>query len=96
LADARGFFFFAQARPEKNDPGCLLPSDEGDYLTQLSLKNTQVTDKGLTVLREWRQLKEVDLTGSRATNRGVADLQQALPGAKIIGANGEGLESGRD
>ena len=68
---------------------------EYDYLTHLSLRDTQVTDKGLAVLRGCRQLKEVDLTGSKTTKVGVADLQQALPSAKIIGANGEKVESGR-
>jgi hypothetical protein len=64
-----------------------------DYLTHISLKNTQVTDRGLIVLRDCRQLKEVDLTGTKTTNEGVADLRQVLPSAKIIGANGETLES---
>jgi hypothetical protein len=53
-------------------------------LRTLDLSATPITDAGLVHLKQLNQLQTVILTGTRVTDAGVADLQTALPRAKII------------
>jgi serine/threonine protein kinase/Leucine-rich repeat (LRR) protein len=52
-------------------------------LEKLSLAGSGVGDEGLTALHAMSQLRELDLSGSKATEAGVAELRKALPKCKI-------------
>lgn len=52
-------------------------------LEWLSLEGTGITDAGLLNLRGLERLQSVDLRKTRVSAAGVADLQRALPGARI-------------
>jgi selenocysteine-specific translation elongation factor len=49
----------------------------------LQLGNTEVTDKGLSGLKELTRLKLLRLSSSRATKQGIEDLKRSLPNAEI-------------
>jgi hypothetical protein len=51
----------------------------------LWLTNTQVSDAGLVHLQRLSGLKEISLKDTLVTDKGVAELQRALPGLKIEG-----------
>lgn len=48
-------------------------------LTRLSLANTAISDAGLPCLYELDKLRHLDLTGTRVTSAGVAELKRRLP-----------------
>ena len=53
-------------------------------LTWLRLTDaSDVTDAGLKELKDLKQLTSLDLSGTKVTADGVADLQKARPGCKI-------------
>jgi hypothetical protein len=52
---------------------------------RLNLSDTVVTDAGLRYLQGMDCIGWLNLTGTKATARGVANLRKALPKAKIIG-----------
>ena len=73
------------------DLGCTRVTDAGltrladlKELKEIHLYYTRVTDVGLVRLKELRGLTWLNLTGTNVTAAGVADLQAALPGARII------------
>jgi hypothetical protein len=53
-------------------------------LQVLRLKDTRLGDEALAELKSLPQLREVALEGSRVTEKGMADLEQARPGIRII------------
>ena len=53
-------------------------------LEDLSLANTQVSDAGLEYLKPMKRLQKLALGNTRVTDAGVAELQQALPGLRIL------------
>jgi hypothetical protein len=42
-----------------------------------------VTDAGLVHLKSLRNLKCIDLSGTKVTDAGIAQLRRALPGLKV-------------
>ena len=52
-------------------------------LGRFSLAGSKGTDKGLKHLHRLTRWKELDLTGTKVTEDGVAALQKALPKCKI-------------
>jgi hypothetical protein len=71
------------ARTQVSDMG--LRHLEGlSRLRCLDLEGTQVTNKGLARLHGLRELKTLYLARTRVTDAGVDQLQQALPGLKIV------------
>ena len=46
-------------------------------------KCTKITDAGLVHLKGLTNLQELDLSRTRTTDAGVAELQKALPNCKI-------------
>jgi hypothetical protein len=52
-------------------------------LEKLKLNSTQITDVGLQRLKEIKQLRELSLTHTKATDAGVLKLHQALPNCEI-------------
>jgi hypothetical protein len=53
-------------------------------LRRLDLSSTRITDQGLTHLKGLKQLQMINLQGTKVTAGGVAELQKALPAAKIL------------
>jgi hypothetical protein len=53
-------------------------------VTVLYLDRTQVGDLGLSLLQK-RPLETLSVNQTRATNRGVSELQRALPNCRIFG-----------
>ena len=49
----------------------------------LYLSNTKVSDAGLEHLKEMKELRYLGLTGTNVTDKGVKELQAALPDCKI-------------
>jgi hypothetical protein len=52
---------------------------------RLNLSHTAVTDSGLRYLQGMDCIQWLNLTGTKATARGVANLRKAMPKAQIIG-----------
>ena len=48
------------------------------------LRDTQITDGGLTHLKGLTSLSELEVHNTHVTDDGVNELQQALPDLKII------------
>jgi hypothetical protein len=59
-----------------NDP-------EFDRLEALDLSRSSVTDVGLKQLHGLGSLREIDLSGTKVTGEGVADLQKSLPNCRV-------------
>ena len=55
------------------------------HLQWLSLSRTQITDAGLERLKRLSELQYLFLYNTHVTERGVKELQQALPNCKIYG-----------
>ncbi len=51
---------------------------------ELRIGGPNVTDVGLVHLKGLRSLRSLDLSGTKVTDAGVADLQRALPNLEII------------
>ena len=61
----------------------------------LNLKGTvNVTDEGVRYLARMKQLREVNLTGTRVTEEGLAELHKALPRCKVVGETSPSLPAG--
>jgi hypothetical protein len=67
-------------KPTDDDLACLEPIIG---LRSLNLSGAPVTDAGLEHLRGLKNLYHVDLTNTRVTTKGAAELQRALPDAYI-------------
>jgi hypothetical protein len=52
-------------------------------LKQLGLRDTQVSDRGLGIVRHFEQLEELDLSGTQITDEGLACLE-GLPRLKLL------------
>ena len=48
------------------------------------MRGPKVTDAGLKHLAGLKQLRKLDLTGTKVTDKGKADLKKALPNLKIM------------
>jgi pyridoxine 5'-phosphate synthase PdxJ len=46
-------------------------------------RNSKLTDAALKELAGLKELRELNLGGTKVTHAGVAELQKALPGCKI-------------
>lgn len=53
-------------------------------LVRIGLSGTPVTDAGLKHLNGLKQLREVSLAGTQVTADGVLDLEEAIPGLRVI------------
>jgi hypothetical protein len=53
-------------------------------MSHLRLHDTAVTDAGLDKLRGLPELRRLDLWRTRATDRGVERLREAIPGLVVI------------
>lgn len=58
-------------------------------INTLDLSDTAVTDHGAAALRGVRGVSLIDLSGTSVTPRAVADLQRALPAARVVHARRE-------
>lgn len=52
-------------------------------LEEIDLRNTQITDDGLAYLLDMKNLKKLNLEGTRVSNKAVNLLQEALPDCDI-------------
>jgi len=55
----------------------------GPLLTELDLQGTSVTDASIPVLKVMTALKTLNLEKTQISDRGVRELQKALPNCKI-------------
>jgi hypothetical protein len=53
-------------------------------LRQISIWGAPITDKGLEPLKGLTKLERVSFFNTEVTREGIADLQKALPRAKVI------------
>lgn len=51
----------------------------------MSLEGTDVSDTGAALLKRLRNLKKLDLSGTRVSNSCVLELERTLPGCDVIG-----------
>ena len=65
-----------------------IKQNEQGEVVEVSLRSrfgfSQLTDAGLVHLKGLTKLKLLVVSGTRVTNRGVAELKKALPNCKII------------
>jgi hypothetical protein len=57
-------------------------------LSVLHLQNTKVSDRGLGLLKDCKELKNLDLRGTKVTAAKIIELKKALPNCKIRGGGG--------
>ncbi|MCA9148494.1 MAG: DUF1570 domain-containing protein [Planctomycetales bacterium] len=55
----------------------LMALDPAAAITELALGNTQVTNNGLSQLRQWQDIRWLDLFGTQVTDDGLQQLDQA-------------------
>ena len=55
----------------------------GMPVVKVDLSGTKITDAGLKVLKELKELRELDLNGTQVTDAGVKELKKALPRLRI-------------
>ncbi|MEK6239056.1 MAG: hypothetical protein N2C14_30440 [Planctomycetales bacterium] len=55
----------------------------GQWLKELDLDETGITDAGLTHLKGLKNLRKLGIRRTQVTSEGVADLQKALPTCEI-------------
>ena len=82
VKELKGIHTLTLAETQVTDVG-LVYLKELPKLHTLDLRLTAVTDAGLPNLAAIKTLQNVDLRGTKVTAEGVAQLQAALPGAKI-------------
>jgi hypothetical protein len=66
-------------------------SPRAPYLTDLNLAGASVTDKGLQELRGLRQLRRLDLSGTRVTSRRLQAAVRSLTSLEWVGVAGSGV-----
>lgn len=67
------------------------PPSRAPYLTELNLAGTAVTDAGLQALTGLDQLRRLDLSRTRVTNRGFEAAVRSLPSLEWVGMSGSGI-----
>lgn len=70
--------------PEKFDDDSAARISVLSELKWLVIMNSAVTDAGLRHFAKLKAIERIDLDGSNVTEKGVRDLQRALPGARIF------------
>jgi internalin A len=70
-------------RTQVTDAGLVRLKGLARIIHSLDLSGTQVTNAGLGHLKDLVYLKEVSLIETKVTDKGIADLQKALPRARI-------------